>query len=156
MAEQRSEARSPDSHDEDTFPKLLLRNARERGDQPAMREKDLGIWQAWTWSEVEKEVRRLACGLVALGLQRGDKVAIIGDNRPRLYWTMVAAQSVGAVPVPVYQDSVAEETAFVLGHAEARFALVEDQEQVDKKLEVKDRNPGHDRNIYDDSLSLRH
>ncbi len=156
MAEQRSEARSPDSHDEDTFPKLLLRNARERGDQPAMREKDLGIWQAWTWSEVEKEVRRLACGLVALGLQRGDKVAIIGDNRPRLYWTMVAAQSIGAVPVPVYQDSVAEETAFVLGHAEARFALVEDQEQVDKLLEVKDRNPGLERIIYDDSRGLRH
>ena len=156
MAEDRPEAQAPNGHDQDTFPKLMLRNARERGDQPAMREKDLGIWQAWTWSEVEQEVRRLACGLAALGLRRGDKIAIIGDNRPRLYWTMVAAQSIGAIPVPIYQDSVAEETAFVLGHAEARFALVEDQEQVDKLLEVKEKNPGLEKIIYDDSRGLRH
>ena len=101
-------------------------------------------------------MRSLACGLAALGLRRGDKIAIIGDNRPRLYWTMVAAQSIGAIPVPIYQDSVAEEMAFVLDHAEARFALAEDQEQVDKLLEVKEQNPGLEKIIYDESRGLRH
>lgn len=141
---------------QDTFPKLLLRNARDRGARPAMREKDLGIWQAWTWSEVEQEVRALACGLAALGLRRGDKIAIIGDNRPRLYWTMVAAQALGGVPVPMYQDAVAEEMAYVLDHAEARFAMAEDQEQVDKLLEIRERCPRLETIVYDDSRGLRH
>ncbi|MDJ0945057.1 MAG: AMP-binding protein [Kiloniellales bacterium] len=156
MAESRPEASVPADQDQDTFPKLLLRNARDRGAQPAMREKDLGIWQAWTWSEVEREVRALACGLAALGFRRGDKIAIIGDNRPRLYWTMVAAQCLGGVPVPMYQDAVAEEMAYVLDHAEARFALAEDQEQVDKLLEIRERCPRLETVVYDDSRGLRH
>ncbi len=156
MAERRPEAQVPDSQDQDTFPKLLLRNAKARGDQPAMREKDLGIWQSWTWSEVEREVRALACGLAALGFRRGDKIAIIGDNRPRLYWSMVAAQALGGIPVPMYQDAVAEEMAYVLDHAEARFAMAEDQEQVDKLLEIKDRCPRLETVVYDDSRGLRH
>ena len=121
----------------DTFPKLLAENARRRPGRPAAREKDLGIWQTWTWGQVAEEVRALACGLAALGLKPGDKIAIIGDNRPRLYWTMTAAQALGAVPVPLYQDSAAKEMAFVLDHAEVRFAMVEDQEQVDKLLGVQ-------------------
>lgn len=139
----------------DTFPKLLAHNAVARGDRPAMREKDLGIWQSWSWADVAAEVRALACGLKALGCARGDKVAIIGDNRPRLYWSMVAAQAVGAVPVPMYQDSVADELCYVIEHAEARFAIVEDQEQIDKLLEIKDRCPHLSDMIYDDARGLR-
>jgi len=140
----------------DTFPKLLQRHARERGDRPAVREKDYGIWQSWSWAQVADEARALACGLAAMGLARGDKVAIIGDNRPRLYWTMVAAQSIGAVPVPVYQDSVADEMAFVMDHAEARFAVVEDQEQVDKLLEIRERCPKLEEIVFSDARGLRH
>lgn len=139
----------------DTFPKLLAHNAVARGDRPAMREKDLGIWQSWSWADVAAEVRALACGLKALGCARGDKVAIIGDNRPRLYWSIVAAQAVGAVPVPMYQDSVADELCYVIEHAEARFAIVEDQEQIDKLLEIKDRCPHLSQLIYDDARGLR-
>ena len=140
----------------DTFPKLLLKHAAERGGQPAFREKDYGIWQAWTWGQTADEVRALACGLAAMGLQRGEKIAIVGDNRPRLYWTMVAAQAVGAIPVPVYQDSVADEMAFVLDHAEVRFAMAEDQEQVDKLLEVMERCPKLEQIVYSDPRGLRH
>ncbi len=140
---------------DDTFPKLLAFNARHRGTRPAMREKAFGIWQSWTWADVATEVRALACGLRALGCGRGDKVAIIGDNRPRLYWAITAAQAIGAIPVPMYQDAVADELCFVLDHAEARFAIVEDQEQVDKLLEIKDRCAKLETVIYDDPRGLR-
>ena len=125
------------SKNSDTFPKLLLENARRIGDRPAIREKEYGIWQTWTWQQVADEVRALACGLAARGFKRGDKVAIIGDNRPRLYWTMAAAQSIGGIPVPTYQDAVAEEIQYVLEHAEVRFALAENQEQVDKIQDIQ-------------------
>jgi long-chain acyl-CoA synthetase len=111
----------------DTFPKLLVENARKWASRPAIREKDYGIWQTWTWAQVADEVRALACGFAALGLKREDKMAIIGDNRPQLYWSMVAAQVIGAVPVPMYQDAVADELKFVMNHSEARFAVGEDQ-----------------------------
>ena len=120
------------------------------------REKDLGIWQTHSWKQTLDEVRSLACGLHALGLERGDTLAIIGDNRPRLYWAMDAAQALGAIPVPLYQDSVAEEMAYVLSNAEVRVAIVEDQEQVDKLLEVKARCPRLALIIYDDPRGLRH
>lgn len=139
----------------DTFPKLLLENAARIGDLPACREKDLGIWQTWSWSQVADEVRALACGLAAMGFQRGDKLIIVGDNRPRLYWAMTAAQAVGGVPVPVYQDSAAQEMAFVVEHAEARFALAEDQEQVDKLLEIRETVPRLEQIIYEDPRGLR-
>lgn len=139
----------------DTFPKLLAENARVRGKRPSIREKTLGIWQTYTWSEVQEHVRSMACGLASLGLNAGDKVAIIGDNRPQLYWAIVACQALGAVPVPMYQDSAAKETAFVLEHAEVRFAVVEDQEQVDKLLEAKDEATGLETIIYGDSRGLR-
>ena len=139
----------------DTFPKLLERNAREFGDRPSIREKEHGIWQTWTWKQVHGEVRQLAAGLASLGIRRGHKVAIVGDNRPQLYWSMCAAQMLGAVPVPVYQDSVAEEMGFVIDHAEADFAIAEDQEQVDKLLVIrgKHKRPGHI--VYKDSRGMR-
>ena len=104
-----------------------------------MRHKDLGIWQSWTWAQVLDEVRAFSVGLAELGLKRGDKFAIIGSNRPRLYWAMCAGQALGAVPVPIYADSVADEMAYVLEHAEVTLAVVEDQEQVDKVLSISDR-----------------
>jgi long-chain acyl-CoA synthetase len=139
----------------DTFPKLLLENARVRGKRPAIREKDLGIWQSWTWAQVAEEVRALACGLAARGFRRGDRLAIIGDNRPRLYWSMAAAQCLGGIPIPLYQDAVAEEMVYPLQQAEVRFAVVEDQEQVDKMLEIKDRCPFLEEVLYDDPRGLR-
>src|SRR5210317_510210 len=116
----------PQDSDLDTFPKLLQSHVKSRPARPAMREKDLGIWQSWSWAEAASEIRALACGLASLGLKRGDKLAIIGDNRPRLYWGMTAAQALGAVPVPLYQDSAADEMAFVLDNADIRIALAED------------------------------
>ncbi len=140
----------------DTFPKLLEDLARRRPDRPAIREKDFGIWQTWTWGQVAEEVRALACGLAAIGLKRGDKIAIIGDNRPRLYWTMTAAQVLGAVPVPLYQDAVIDEMVYVVDHAEVRFAMAEDQEQVDKMLEIGRRGSQLEQIVYDDVRGLRH
>ena len=140
---------------EDTFPKILLRNARVFGSRTAFREKDYGIWQSWTWSEVCEEIRAFSIGLKSLGLDEGDKIAIVGSNRPRLYWSMVAAQALGAVPVPVYSDSVAEEMAYVLGHAEVKFAVVEDQEQVDKLLSMSDEVPTLKDVVYDEIRGLR-
>jgi long-chain acyl-CoA synthetase len=121
-----------------------------------MREKDLGIWQEWSWLQMLDEIRTFACGLTAYGLQRGDKVAIVGDNRPQLYWAMMATQCLGGVPVPLYQDAVADEMQFVLDHAEARFAVVEDQEQVDKLLSVWERCPTLEMLIYHEPRGLRH
>ncbi len=140
----------------DTFPKMLLAHARLRPDRPAMREKDYGIWQSWSWAEIAAEVEALAGGLKLLGFARGDKLAIIGDNRPRLYWAIAATQALGGVPVPVYQDSIAEEMAYVLDHAEVRFAIVEDQEQVDKLAAVKERCPLLETVIFCDPRGLRH
>ena len=140
----------------DTFPKLLLHHQRVRPDRPANREKDYGIWQSWSWAEVAAEVEALACGLAVMGFHRGDKLAIIGDNRPRLYWAIAAAQSLGGIPVPIYQDSIAEEMAFVLDHAEIRFAMAEDQEQVDKLVAIEGRCPLLETVIYSNPRGMRH
>jgi long-chain acyl-CoA synthetase len=139
----------------DTFPKLLIRNAESFGSRPAMRHKDLGIWQTWTWAQVLEVVRAYAVGLHRLGLTRGETIAIVGANRPKLYWSVMAAQALGAVPVPVYADAVADELAFVLSHAEVRFAAVEDQEQVDKIQSVMDRLPKLEQMLYDEKRGLR-
>ena len=98
----------------DTFGKLLAENARIRGDRPAMRVKNSGIWESWTWAQLNQEARSLAIGLQALGLKRGDKIAIVGGNRPRLYWSIMAAQILGAIPVPVYADAIAEDRKSVV------------------------------------------
>ncbi|MDO9243577.1 MAG: AMP-binding protein [Rhodocyclaceae bacterium] len=140
----------------DTFPRLLLGHARTRPGRPAIREKDLGIWQSWTWAEAAREVRGMARGLAELGFKRGDRLAIIGDNRPRLYWAMCATQMLGGIPVPMYQDAVAQEMTFVLQDAGIHIAIVEDQEQVDKLLEVKEQCPALLHIVYDDPRGLRH
>ncbi|MFD3188772.1 AMP-binding protein [Sedimentitalea sp. HM32M-2] len=138
-----------------SIPALLQRNVSEFGNSPAYREKEFGIWQTWTWSEAAKEIEALALGLINLGVNEGDFIAIIGRNRPYLYWSMVAAQMVGAVPVPLYQDANAEEMAYVLGHCGARFVIVGDQEQVDKVIEVQDQLHQFEHLIYLDPRGLR-
>ncbi|MGP6087044.1 AMP-binding protein [Antarctobacter jejuensis] len=138
-----------------SVPALLHRNATKFGSAPAYREKEYGIWQTWSWAETEAEIEALALGLLNLGVNEGDFVAIIGRNRPTLYWSMVAAQSVGAVPVPLYQDAVAEEMEYVLGHCGARFAIVADQEQADKVIEVQDDLHQFEHLIYVDPRGLR-
>jgi long-chain acyl-CoA synthetase len=139
----------------DTFPKLLMRNARLYGARPSMRHKDLGVWQTWTWSEVLEIVRAYAVGLHRLGVRRGETLAIVGSNRPKLYWSVMAAQTLGAIPVPVYADAVANELSFVLAHADVRFAAVEDQEQIDKIQSVKEKLPKLEWMVYDESRGLR-
>lgn len=151
-----SAAHNPIYRTLDTFPKWLLDRARRHPNKIAIREKDLGIWQEWSWLQMLGEIRAFACGLAAHGLQRGDKVAIVGDNRPQLYWAMMATQCLGGVPVPLYQDAIADEMQFVLDHAEVRFAVVEDQEQVDKLLNVWERCLTLEMLIYHEPRGLRH
>lgn len=138
-----------------TLPQLLADNARRRGGRIANREKEYGIWQAWNWRQVAEETRALALGLSDLGLEPSDRLAIIGDNRPRLYWGMLAAQSLGAIPVPLYQDAVADEMAYVLDHAGSRIVLAENQEQVDKVLGVRDLLPNLERIVYVNPRGMR-
>jgi long-chain acyl-CoA synthetase len=139
----------------DTFPKLLIHHAQVRGERPAIREKDLGIWQTWTWREFADEVRALGCGLALQGLKRGEHFALVGDNRPRLYAAMAAGQALGAIPVPLYQDAVAAEMAFPIQNAAIGLAFAEDQEQVDKLLEILPQCPTLKRIVYDDPRGLR-
>ena len=138
-----------------TFPRLMLDHAKQRPQAAALREKVYGIWQTTTWAELAQLVRHLACGLAEAGLQRGEHLVVVGENRPRLYAAMLAAQSLGAVPVPLYQDAVAAEYQFAINNAEVRFVVVEDQEQVDKMLELRQTCPQLARIWYDDGRGLR-
>ena len=138
-----------------TFPSLLLKHARERGNQAAMREKDLGIWQEFTWSEVAEQVKSVANAFLQYGVQKGEHVGIVGENRPRLYMAMMAAQAVGAIPVTMYQDAVAQEMVHVLMDAHLRVVVVENQEQVDKMIEVREQVPHMQLVVYDDPRGLR-
>jgi len=138
-----------------TFPRLLLAHAQNRPARPAFREKDLGIWQTTTWRQVADEVRAFACGLAALGFKRGMSLAIIGNNCPRLYWAMSAAQALGGMPVPLYQDAPAADMAYVLADANVDFVMAEDQEQVDKVFEIKEQLPRIAHVIYDDERGMR-
>jgi long-chain acyl-CoA synthetase len=140
----------------DTFPKLVEKNARQLTGRVAIREKDFGIWQSYTWRDYFEQSRLVALGLASLGFARGDKTAIVGDNRPQLYWAMLATQALGGVPVPLYQDSIEKEMQYIVDHAEARFAVVEDQEQVDKLLHIREQCPGLQYIVYDDPRGLRH
>jgi long-chain acyl-CoA synthetase len=139
----------------DTFPKLLIRNAEIFRGRPAIRHKDLGIWQSWTWEAMLEEVTAFSVGLQELGVRRGDKFTVLGHNKPRLYWAMCAGQALGAVPVPVYADAVAEEMAYVLQHAEVTVAVAEDQEQVDKLLSISERLTTLTYILYDETRGLR-
>ena len=137
-----------------TLPRLLVRNAREFPNRTALREKDRGIWQSWTWGQYCEHVRNFALGLAELGFKRGDRLSIIGDNRPRLYAAQLAAQALGAASVPVYQDSIARELAYVWNHADVSIIVAEDQEQVDKVLTLKDQLPLLKWVIYEDPRGM--
>ena len=147
--------RQPLGSDRDTFPKLVRENAERFGRRVAIREKDYGIWQSYTWRDYFDQARLIALGLASLGFARGDKTAVVGDNRPQLYWSVMATQALGGVPVPIYQDSVEKEMQYILEHAETRFAVVEDQEQVDKLLHVRAQCPRLECIIYDDPRGMR-
>jgi long-chain acyl-CoA synthetase len=139
-----------------TFPRLLLDHAAARPNAPALREKEFGIWQTLSWRALAELVEALAAGFAEAGLKRGQHLVVVGENRPRLYASMLAAQSLGAVPVPLYQDAAAAEFAFPIANAEVAFAVVEDQEQVDKMIEVRATCPGLARIWFDDPRGLRH
>src|SRR5881392_1297956 len=139
-----------------TLPRFVLRNARDLTARPALREKDRGIWQTWTWAQSCAEVRDFALGLAALGMRRGEKLSVIGDNRPRLYWAQIAAQALGGVSVPVYQDSIAKELAYVWNHAEVTVIVAEDQEQVDKVLALRAELSALRLVVYDDARGMNH
>ena len=138
-----------------TFPQYLLLNAERFGSRVAMRHKDDGIWKSWTWAQLADEIRAFSMGLGAIGLKAGDKVAIVGQNRPRLYWSFAAVQALGAVPVPVYADSVAEEMVYVLDHAGVNAAICQDQEQVDKVLSMTDDLKNLHKIVYDEARGMR-
>jgi len=138
-----------------SIPALLARNVAERGGRPAYREKEFGIWQSWSWAEAAAEIRRMALGFLKLGVAPGDRIAIVGRNRPAHYWAVPAAQMAGAVPVPLYQDSSAEEMAYVLDHCGARFVIAGDQEQVDKIIDAQQSVKGIEQVIYNDRRGLR-
>ena len=140
-----------------TLPKLLLsRQTRKEAGRVAIREKDLGIWQSYTWEEYWRQVRSFAAGLAALGFKRGDTLGIIGDNRPQLYWAQVAAMCLGGIPVPMYQDAIEKELQYVIEHSSARIIVAEDQEQVDKMLVLKEQVSAIEIIIYDDPKGMRH
>src|SRR5579859_4684014 len=140
----------------DTLPKCLIENAQHYGNQVALREKEFGIWQSITWREFADHVTHFALGLWALGIQRGERVAIIGDNRPEWLYAELGAQAVGGIPIGIYQDSVAEEVLYILNEALVRFVVVEDQEQVDKLIEVWDQLRCVEKVIFYDPKGLRH
>ena len=144
-----------DERRDDTFPKVLRHNARVRGARPAMRLKERGVWRTWTWVQCHTEIRALALALQRRGIERGDKVAIVGTNRPALYWTMTAAQWLRAIPVPVYADAVADEMVHVLADAQVKIAVVQDQEQVDKLLGLRAQLPDLTDILYDEPRGLR-
>lgn len=139
----------------ESVPALLARNVAQFGSKPAYREKEFGIWQSWTWAEAAEEIQAIAYGYLALGVEKGDHIAIVGRNRPAMYWSMVAAMKVGAVPVPMYQDAVAEEMTYALDHSGARFVVCGDQEQVDKVIEVQETVHQIEHIIYQDARGLR-
>jgi long-chain acyl-CoA synthetase len=139
-----------------TLPRLLVRNAKELARRTAIREKNRGIWQSYSWAEYHAQVRDFALGLAKLGFKRGDRLSVIGDNRPRLYWAQVAAQCLGGVSVPVYQDSIAKELAYVWNHADVSVIVAEDQEQVDKVVALRDQLPLLRYVIYDDARGMTH
>jgi len=138
----------------DTLPKLLRRNMKKFPRKPGMREKDGGIWKTYSWRDCYAHVRDFACGLAATGFKRGDKLSVLGDNRAHLYWAQLAALSLGGMSVPLYQDSIASELAFVLDHAEVSVVVAEDQEQVDKVLSIADRLPNLRLVIYEDPRGM--
>jgi long-chain acyl-CoA synthetase len=143
-----------DSPKTDTLPKLVARNAAADPGGAGMREKTRGVWQTYTWADYQDHVRDFAHGLASMGFKRGDKLSVVGDNRPQLYFAQVSAQALGGVSVPVYQDSIASELVYVLNHAETSVIVAEDQEQVDKALSLKDQLPRLRSIVFDDPRGM--
>jgi len=143
-----------DSSKTDTLPKLLERNSTTDSRGAGMREKTRGIWQTYSWSDYRDQVRDFALGLASLEFKRADKLSVVGDNRPQLYFAQLAAQALGGVSVPVYQDSIASELVYVLNHADTSIIVAEDQEQVDKALSLKDKLPNLRWIVFDDPRGL--
>jgi len=140
-----------------TLPQILLDNVRKyHEDKVAIREKDLGIWQSYSWADYYGNTKKFALGLASLGFKRGDRLSVIGDNRPQLYWAQVAALCLGGIPVPLYQDAIEKELEYIIEHSEAKFIVAEDQEQVDKMLALKEKVPSMEMIIYDDPRGMRH
>ncbi len=139
----------------DTFPQLLQRNAREWAARPAMRAKEFGIWHTWTWAQVLAETHAIAEGLAAFGVERGARIAIVGDNRPQLYWAIGAAQALGAVPVPLYQEANEAEMGLVIDRAAIDTVIAEDQEQVDKLLAIRTRLGRPGRIVFKNARGLQ-
>jgi len=140
-----------------TLPQILLHNAQKYGkDKLAIREKDLGIWQSYSWHDYYENTKKFALGLSSLGFRRGDRLSVIGDNRPQLYWAQMAALCLGGIPVPLYQDAIEKEVEYIIEHSEAKFVVAEDQEQVDKMLALKKKIPSMEMIIYDDPRGMRH
>ncbi|MBM4330602.1 MAG: long-chain fatty acid--CoA ligase [Deltaproteobacteria bacterium] len=140
-----------------TLPQILLDNDRKYGrDKIAIREKDLGIWQSYSWADYCENTKKFALGLASLGFQRGDRLSVIGDNRPQLYWAQMAALCLGGIPVPLYQDAIEKELEYIIEHSEAKFIVAEDQEQVDKMLALKEKVSSMEMIIYDDPRGMRH
>ena len=145
----------PDPERVETLPQCLVRNARRAPGRPALREKERGIWREYTRAECLAAVQDFAHGLLALGLERGDKLAVISDNRPQALWAILGAQAVGGVAVPLFQDAIGRELIHVLDHSDARFVVAENQEQVDKLLDVRDRLGKIARIVYYDPKGMR-
>ena len=140
----------------DTLPRLLQYQASVRSNKTAIRKKEFGIWHTWSWANVAEEVRAFACGLAARGFSQGDNLGIVGDIRARLYWAIVAAQSLGGIAVPLYSEASADEMARVINELGTRFIVVQDQEQVDKLIKIKAQCPSLEGIIYVDPRGMRH
>ncbi|WP_017755284.1 AMP-binding protein [Calidifontibacillus oryziterrae] len=138
-----------------TFPQALLQRAKNEGEKVALREKDFGIWNEYTYANFLEQVKLLALGFKKLGFKRGEKLAIIGDNRPEWIFSELAAQSLGGVSVGIYQESLPAEISYILNDSDATFVVVEDQEQVDKILEIKDEIPNVKWVVYYDDRGMR-
>ena len=140
-----------------TIPQILMDDAKKYGKgKIAIREKDLGIWQSYSWADYYENTKKFALGLASLGFQRGDRLSVIGDNRPQLYWAQMAALCLGGIPVPLYQDAIEKELEYIIEHSEAKFVVAEDQEQVDKMLALKAKVSRMEMIIYDDPRGMRH
>jgi len=139
----------------DTYPKLLRLNAREHGSEIALREKDLGLWRVLTWNDYHARVQDFALGLTELGLARGDVIGIIGDNRPDWVAAEIATHAIGALSLGLYRDVLDEEAAYLLNYGDAKLVFAEDEEQVDKLLNLADRVPALKHIIYSDPRGMR-
>jgi long-chain acyl-CoA synthetase len=139
---------------EDTLPKLLVKNFLKYGSQPAIREKTMGIWQSYSWAEYCELVKYLCLSFISMGLKSAGRVSILAENKPHAYWFELAAHSAGGIVVGIFADCTPPEVEYYVNHSDSRFVVCQDQEQVDKVLEIKDKVPGVQKVIYWDPKGL--